>query len=81
MPGPLAPRKRTVSAVDTLARIERRFGFVPPFFAAAAEHDAVLAQLWAQTEAGYLDNELPTILKEKLGAVLGRHCEVPYCLV
>jgi sigma-B regulation protein RsbU (phosphoserine phosphatase) len=64
-----------------LAKIEARLGFVPPFFEPAVEHVEVLTSLWAQTEHAYLDNPLPTLFKEKLAALLGRYCEVPYCLV
>lgn len=70
-----------MTAHDILAKIEARLGFVPPFFGAAAEHPQVLANLWQQTESGYLDNELPALFKEKLAALLGRYCEIPYCLV
>lgn len=66
---------------DTLSRIEKRLGFVPPFFAPASEHPEVLENLWSQTESAYLDNALPNLFKEKLAALLGRYCEVPYCLV
>jgi sigma-B regulation protein RsbU (phosphoserine phosphatase) len=70
-----------VESRDFFAKIEARLGFVPPFFEPAAEHPELLANLWQQTETAYLDNPLPALFKEKLAALLGRYCEVPYCLV
>lgn len=70
-----------MDAKSTLSNIEARLGFVPPFFGPAAEHAEVLDNLWRQTESAYLDNALPEVFKEKLSALLGRFCEMPYCLV
>jgi signal transduction histidine kinase len=66
---------------EILAEIDRRLGFVPPFFGPAAGQPDLLANLWQQTRIAYLENPLPSLLKEKLGAVLGRYCPVPYCFV
>lgn len=65
----------------TKKRIEARLHFVPPFFSPAIENPPLLEHLWQQTEHAYLDNPLPALFKEKLGALLGRYCEAPYCLV
>src|SRR4051794_25607995 len=65
----------------TLAEIEVRFGFVPPFFGPAVETPDVLANLWQQTSSAYVDNPLPELFKEKMSAYLSRYCAVSYCLV
>lgn len=70
-----------MDATTILSKIEARLGFVPPFFSAAAAHPQALENLWRQTELAYLDNPLPGLFKEKLAALLGRYCEVPYCLL
>ncbi len=40
-----------------------------------------MESLWQQTLSAYLDNPLPTVLKEKLFAYLSRYCAAPYCVV
>lgn len=70
-----------MSRDPVLLEIQTRLHFVPPFFEPAAANPAVLANLWHQTKSAYLDNPLPDLFKEKLAALLGRYCEVPYCLV
>ena len=81
---------RNLRAVDPLlptetsaifAAIEQRFGFVPPFFGPAAQQPALLAMLWQQTLAAYVDNPLPTVFKELLAVSLGRFCPARYCLM
>jgi phosphoserine phosphatase RsbU/P len=64
-----------------LEAIERRLGFVPPFFGPAADQADLLSDLWHQTESAYIDNPLPALFKEQLAALLGRFCPVPYCFV
>jgi len=68
-------------ATQILAAIERRFGFVPPFYGPAAQQPALLANLWQQTQTAYVDNPLPTLFKEQLAASLGRFCAARYCLI
>jgi hypothetical protein len=70
---------RPASAI--LAEVQRRFGFVPPFFEPATEVPAVLESLWQQTVSAYVDNPLPALFKERLFAYLSRYCAVPYCIV
>lgn len=69
------------AATAIVAEIERRFGFVPPFFGPAIDTPDVLGNLWQQTIAAYIDNPLPALLKEKVSASLSRYCGVSYCLV
>jgi PAS domain S-box-containing protein len=63
------------------AEIEKRFGFIPPFFNPAQQNPQVLENLWQQTLSAYVDNPLPPLFKEKLSAYLSRFCAVPYCMV
>ncbi|AKT37851.1 sensor histidine kinase [Chondromyces crocatus] len=65
----------------TLDAIERRLGFIPPFFVAAKHDPQLLAGLWRTTVDAYLDNPLPPVFKEKVGALLGRYCSIKYCLI
>lgn len=69
------------STETTRAQIVSRLGFFPPFFEPALDTPIILAELWRQTLVSYLDNPLPMIFKEKLAALLGRYCSVPYCLI
>ena len=61
--------------------IEAKFGFFPPFFGPALATPSVLESLWRHTVSDYLDNPIPHLFKEKLAAMLGRYCMVPYCLM
>lgn len=70
-----------MSADTVVKEIESRLLFLPPFFSPAIENPAVLDNLWRQTKSAYLDNPLPALFKEKLAALLGRYCEIPYCLM
>jgi hypothetical protein len=74
-----ANSQRPASAI--LAEVQRRFGFVPPFFEPAIAAPAVLESLWQQTISAYVDNPLPGLFKERLFAYLSRYCAVPYCIV
>lgn len=56
---------------DLDARIERRLGVLPHLYLALSD-PAERAALWAQAEAAYLDNPLPSIFKERLLAYLAR---------
>ncbi len=63
------------------ADIVAKLGFFPPFFEPALATPVILEELWRQTQVAYLNNPLPIIFKEKLAALLGRYCSVPYCLI
>lgn len=63
---------------DIVAEIQRRFGFVPPFFKPAEQLPSVLRNLWQQTTSAYLDTPLPALFKDELFAHLSRCCHVPY---
>ena len=63
------------------AEIERLFGFFPNFFQPVLDQPETLESLWQQALAGYVNNPLPAVFKEKLFARLSRYCATPYCLV
>lgn len=63
------------------ARIKGRLGVVPSFFGSATAAPEVAEHLWAFACAGYLDNPLPSLFKERLFVHLSRFCSVRYCIV
>jgi PAS domain S-box-containing protein len=63
------------------AEIERLFGSFPNFFLPVLDMPETLESLWQQALAGYINNPLPAVFKEKLFARLSRYCATPYCLV
>ena len=58
-----------------------RFGVLPNFFCTAQSAPGLIEQLWSFAKAGYLDNPLPSVFKERLFVHLSRFCEVRYCIV
>jgi PAS domain S-box-containing protein len=78
---PAAAHSWRVKSDDPRKDIERRLGRVPAFFAPALDKPAVLASLWTQAKALFLDNPAPALFKEKLLARLSRYCGSEYCLV
>jgi PAS domain S-box-containing protein len=62
------------------AEMKSRLGLVPSFFWTGQSTD-MAERLWAQARNAYLDNEIPSLLKEELFAYLSRFCEAPYCMV
>lgn len=71
----------SASEATIFAKLADGFGFVPPFYRAAAANSSILQALYEQTRVAYLENPIPPVLKEKLTAYLSRNCAVPYCLV
>lgn len=69
------------TSTEIQQEIEGCFGFLPPFFEPALANPEVLEGLWQQTLSAYVQNPLPTLLKEKLLAYLSRYCSVSYCMV
>lgn len=61
--------------------VASRFGLVPHFFQTASDAPGLIQELWGFAKAGYLDNPLPSIFKERLFVHLSRFCEVRYCIV
>jgi hypothetical protein len=74
----------TTSASDRQTEFQRevatRFGLVPNFFASAPDAPEIIERLWAFAKAGYLDNPIPSLFKERLFVYLSRFCEVRYCI-
>jgi two-component sensor histidine kinase len=57
-----------------------RFGLVPNFFASAKDAPELVERLWDFAKAGYLDNPIPSLFKERLFVYVSRFCEVRYCI-
>ena len=60
--------------------IAKRFGVLPNFFRLASSDPQIAANLWGFAQFAYLDNPLPSLLKERLFVYLSRFCEVRYCI-
>jgi signal transduction histidine kinase len=58
-----------------------RFGILPNFFRSARAAPELLEQLWGFAKAGYLDNPMPSVFKERLFVWLSRFCPIRYCIV
>jgi signal transduction histidine kinase len=63
------------------AEVESRFGIVPNFFRSARAAPELIEQLWGFAKAGYLDNPMPSVFKERLFVWLSRFCPMRYCIV
>ena len=63
------------------ADVTRRFGILPNFFRSARAAPELLEQLWGFAKAGYLDNPMPSVFKERLFVWLSRFCPMRYCIV
>jgi hypothetical protein len=60
--------------------VAARFGLVPNFFRSAPDAPFVIHELWQFAKAAYLDNPIPSHLKERLFVYLSRFCEVRIAL-
>ena len=65
---------------DFEREVAARFGLVPNFFRSAPDAPFVIHELWQFAKAAYLDNPIPSHLKERLFVYLSRFCEVRYCI-
>jgi signal transduction histidine kinase len=63
------------------AEVTSRFGILPNFFRSARAAPGLLEQLWGFAKAGYLDNPMPSVFKERLFVWLSRFCPMRYCIV
>src|SRR3982075_1812527 len=63
------------------ADVAGRFGILPNFFRSARAAPELLEHLWGFAKVGYLDNPMPSVLKERLFVWLSRFCPVRYCIV
>jgi two-component sensor histidine kinase len=81
MPTSLSARSKTsASETDFQREVAARFGLVPNFFSSAPDAPEIIERLWAFAKAGYLDNPIPPLFKERLFVYLSRFCEVRYCI-
>jgi PAS domain S-box-containing protein len=62
------------------SRVEARFGVLPNFFRLTADDPKITENLWEFAQFAYLDNPLPSLLKERLFVYLSPFCEVRYCV-
>ena len=63
------------------AEVIGRFGILPNFFRSARAAPELIEQLWGFAKAGYLDNPMPSVFKERLFVWLSRFCPMRYCIV
>jgi signal transduction histidine kinase/ActR/RegA family two-component response regulator len=71
-----------VAARDAFeAEVAGRFGLLPNFFRSAAAAPELIQRLWGFAKAGYLDNPMPSVFKERLFVWLSRFCPTRYCIV
>ena len=72
--------KKTPELSDLELEVKDRFGVLPNFFRQTPENPDITANLWGFAKFAYLDNPLPSLLKERLFVYLSRFCEVRYCI-
>jgi PAS domain S-box-containing protein len=62
------------------SRVAARFGVLPNFFRLTTDDPKITENLWGFAQFAYLDNPLPSLLKERLFVYLSLFCEVRYCI-
>jgi PAS domain S-box-containing protein len=62
------------------SRVAARFGVLPNFFRLSTDDPKITENLWGFAQFAYLDNPLPSLLKERLFVYLSLFCEVRYCI-
>jgi PAS domain S-box-containing protein len=62
------------------SRVAARFGVLPNFFRLTTDDPKITETLWEFAQFAYLDNPLPSLLKERLFVYLSLFCEVRYCI-
>ncbi len=65
---------------DLESRVAARFGVLPNFFRLTIDDPEITENLWGFAQFAYLDNPLPSLLKERLFVYLSLFCEVRYCI-
>jgi PAS domain S-box-containing protein len=70
----------STAAREFQQRVSERFGVLPSFFRLSPETPEITEKLWAFAQAAYLDNPLPSVLKERLFVRLSRFCAIRYCI-
>ena len=59
------------------AEVAGRFGLLPNFFRSGQTAPELIQQLWGFARAGYLDNPMPSVFKERLFVWLSRGLTAP----
>jgi PAS domain S-box-containing protein len=65
---------------DFESRVAARFGVLPNFFRLTVDDPTITENLWGFAQFAYLDNPLPSLLKERLFVYLSLFCGVRYCI-
>ena len=60
--------------------IRERFGILPNFFRLTTDDPQLTENLWGFAQFAYLDNPLPSLMKERLFVYLSLFCDVRYCI-
>ena len=68
------------TVVELENSVEQRFGVLPNFFRLVPETPEITEKMWGFAQAAYLDNPLPSLIKERLFVYLSRFCAVRYCI-
>ncbi len=72
--------KQGKTRAELESRVGARFGVLPNFFRLTIDDPEITENLWEFAQFAYLDNPLPSLLKERLFVYLSRFCEVRYCI-
>lgn len=62
------------------SEVSARLGLIPNFFRLTTDDPDITESLWGFTQFAYLDNPLPSLLKERLFVYLSLFCRVRYCI-
>ena len=62
------------------SEVSARFGVLPNFFRLTTDDPHITENLWRFAQFAYLDNPLPSLLKERLFVYLSLFCRVRYCI-
>jgi len=62
------------------SRVAARFGVLPNFFRLTTDDPKITENLWGFAQFAYLDNPLPSLLKERLFVYLSLFCDARYCI-
>jgi PAS domain S-box-containing protein len=78
--GQTVTSKRGKMSTQLESRVAARFGVLPNFFRLTTDDPVITENLWGFAQFAYLDNPLPSLLKERLFVYLSLFCEVRYCI-
>src|SRR6185437_5167508 len=79
--GRARPMEQPDSRIAFEDEVKERFGILPNFFRSTRAAPELIQQLWSFAKAGYLDNPIPALFKERLFVTLSRLCPIRYCIV